>query len=232
MTGFGDMIAASEIAESVSNIRFDRAITGFEFKPSLGIVAKDIDRFGIDIRSMREPLTRAVRDVMVPSIRTNFDVGGRPKWDPLAESTVVKRNFQAVPILIRKGTLRRAVTTISVWTITQVAATIKDIPDRAWYGKVHQAGHEGSSTNAGKWFAPYQKKAAEVLGPGASKKEINDFAFKIFDKRQQKHGPAPRGSAEIPARPFALFQEEDLDDIQDIFGDWLEERARKVGRFT
>jgi phage gpG-like protein len=232
VSGFGDMITASEIAESISNVRFDRAIQAFEFKPSLGIVAKDIDRLAIDIRSMREPLTRSVRDVMVPSIRTNFDVGGRPGWDPLATSTVMRRGGRAEPILVRKGALRRGVTTISVWTITQTAATIKDLPDRIWYGKVHQSGSEGGGGSAGKWFVPYLKKAAEVLGPGASKQQVTALAYKIFDKRQQKHGPAPRSGNDIPARPFALFQDEDLDDIQEVFADWLEERARKVGRFV
>ena len=231
MAGIEDTITASQIAASISNIRFDRRITGFEFRPSLGIVAKDIDRLAMDIRSMREPLRRSVRDVMVPSIRRNFDQGGRPAWEPLAPATIARRNYSAWPILERSGKLRRGVTTISVWTITQTAATIKDLPERIWYGKVHQAGSEGSGGGGGKWFTAYQKKASELLGFGATKKEINDLAYKIFDKRQQRHGPAPVSTAEIPARPFAVFQEEDLDDIQEVFADWLEERARRVGRF-
>jgi phage gpG-like protein len=230
MAGFEGMITASEIAASVGRIRFDRAIGAFEFKPSLGIVAKDVERFGIDIRSMREPLTRSIRQVMVPSIRKNFQVGGRPGWEPLSAATIRQRG-DAWPILVRSKRLRRGVTTIKVWSITRTAATIRDLPDRIWYGKVHQAGSSGNAFGGNKWFKPYQKKAAELLGPEADQKEIDELAFKIFDRRLIKHGPAPAATADIPARPFAVFQDEDLDDIQEVFADWLEERARRVGRF-
>jgi phage gpG-like protein len=226
-----EMITASQITASVSNIRFDRSIMAFNFQPSLGIVAKNVERLGIDIRSMREPLTRSVRQVMVPSIRKNFDSGGRPAWEPLAPSTIARRNFSAWPILVRKGKLRRGVTTISVWTITQTAATIKDLPDRIWYGKVHQAGYSGGN-NARDWFSAYKEAARRQLGPRATEKDVNNFAFKLFDRDQAKRGPTPVQISDIPARPFALFQDEDLEDIQEVFADWLEERARRVGRFT
>lgn len=229
MAGLVDMITASHIAASIGNIRFDQTILAFDFKPSLGVVAKDIDRLGLDIRSMREPLTRSVREVMVPSIRQNFEVGGRPHWDPLAYATVKMRG-SATPVLVRSGNLKRAVTTIKVWTITQTAATIKSLPAKVSYGNVHQAGFGGSGGGKG-WFKPYQNKARELLGSEATPREVDALAFKIFDKRQKKHGPAPSRVPEIPARQFVLFQDEDLDDIQDVFGDWLEERARRVGKF-
>jgi len=224
----GDFLTPSQIAASISKIRFDKSIEAFEFRPSLGIVAKRIDRFGIDIRSMREPLKRSVQQVMIPSIRKNFTVGGRPAWEPLAASTIKQRK-SAWPILVRTGRLRRGVTTLKVWSIGQTTATIRDLPERIWYGKVHQGGVEGSGTNAGKWFAPYEKKAKELLGPDANKKEVTELAFKLHDKRLLQHGAAPAATAEIPARPFAVFQDEDLDDIQEIFADWLMERAERAG---
>jgi len=226
----GDMVTPSQIALSIANLRFDKQITAFEFKPSLGIVAKNVDKFRMDIRSMREPLKRSIQEVMIPSIRKNFTVGGRPPWEPLALPTVRKRKSSR-PILIRTGKLRRGVTTLSIWTLTTTSATIKDLPERIWYGKVHQGGIEGNSFGAGKWFEPYQKKAKQILGPEADKKEIDELGFKLFDKRLVSHGPAPAGTATIPARPFAVFQDEDLDDIQEIFADWLEERARRAGVF-
>jgi hypothetical protein len=38
--------------------------------------------------------------------------------------------------------------------------------------------------------------------------------------------------ATIPQRQFLMFQEDDIDDILQIFAEWMEDEARKVGRFT
>lgn len=225
-------VSASQISSNVwENLRFDRSIQAFEFKPSLGIVAKSIDKFRMDIRSFREPLKRSVQQVMIPSFRENFIVGGRPSWEPLAVETVRKRGATG-PILIRSGKLKRGVTTLSIWTITDKAATIKDLPPRIWYGKVHQGGSAGGRFSANNWFKPYQAAARKVLGPEANQKEIDELGFKMFDRRLVQHGPAPRDAAHIPARPFAVFQEEDIDRIQNIFADWLIERAQRAGVFS
>jgi phage gpG-like protein len=227
-----DFVTPSMIANAIQKLKFDTQITRFEFQPSLGIVAKAVDRWAIDIRSFREPLERSIKQVMIPSFRTNFASGGRPPWEPLAAQTVKKRKGSATPILVRSGKLARGVTTLKVWTVTVASATIKDLPDRIWYGKVHQAGLEGDSAlGGGKWFDKYEAAARKSLGPDASEKEVNDLGMKMFDKRMLSHGLAPSGGAEIPARPFAVFQDEDLDDIQEIFGDWLIERARRAGVF-
>lgn len=61
------------------------------FTPTVAILAGRIDKLGMDIRSFKEPLTRSVRDVMTVSIRRNFDVGGRPTWEPLSETTLARR---------------------------------------------------------------------------------------------------------------------------------------------
>lgn len=50
------------------------------FTPSMGIMARRVDKLGLDIRSFREPLKRAIRNVVIPSIAENFAVGGRPSW--------------------------------------------------------------------------------------------------------------------------------------------------------
>lgn len=228
-----DVVTPSMIAGAVQKIRFDRSIKSFEFKPSLGIVAKAVDRWAIDIRSFREPLKRSIQQVMIPSFRENFAVGGRPAWDPLTENTIRKRGFSAWPILVRSGKLRRGVTTLKIWTITPASASIKDLPDRIWYGKVHQAGYEGDESmfGGGKWFDKYKNAARKVLGPDANDKEVNELGMKMFDKRLVSHGPAPGAKADIPARPFAVFQDEDLDEIQEIFAEWLIERARRAGVF-
>jgi phage gpG-like protein len=53
----------------------------------------------------------------------------------------------------------------------------------------------------------------------------------IFDKRVTTHGVPPAGEPNIPARPFILFQEEDIDRIQRIFYEWLDEKIATVGHF-
>lgn len=229
----GDTVTASMVASAVQKIRFDKSITRFEFQPSLGIVAKAVDRWAIDIRSFREPLKRSIQQVMIPSFKKNFATGGRPPWEGLSENTIKKRNFSAWPILVRSGALRRGVTTLKIWSITPASATIKDLPDRIWYGKVHQGGYEGDEAmiGGGKWFDKYRNAARQVLGDDADEREVNKLGLRMFDKRLLAHGASPGARADIPARPFAVFQDEDLDDIQEIFADWLIERARRAGVF-
>lgn len=226
-----DLVTASMVASAISKLRFDTAITAFEFKPSLGIVAKRVDRWNLDIRSFREPLKRSIQRVMIPSIRKNFEVGGRPEWDALAESTIRRRNYSAWPILVRSGRLKRGVTTLKLWSITPASAAIKDLPERIWYGKVHQEGSEGDALGGGKWMDKYEAAARKALGPDANKKEVTGMALKMFDRRLLTQGAAPAAKADIPARPFAVMQDEDMDDMAEIFGDWLIERARRAGVF-
>src|SRR5690348_15723687 len=80
---------------------------------------------------------------MIPSIRRNFDAGGRPRWTPLSENTIAARaaaGFGPKPILVRTGLLRRTMGQQNIWTVDREKAYIQDLPDKIWYGKVHQAG--------------------------------------------------------------------------------------------
>lgn len=119
-----------------------RQYTFIEFEPSIGLVAGRIDKLGLDIRSFREPLKRAIKDVMIPSISKNFDVGGRPAWAPLSDFTLLNRQVAGTgtKILDATGKLKRVATQQNIWDISLVAAVIRDIPEKAWYGKVHQGG--------------------------------------------------------------------------------------------
>jgi phage gpG-like protein len=88
---------------------------------------------------------------------------------------------------------------------------------------------EGNEFAGGNWFQKYQTAAKKALGPESSKKEVDDMAFEIWGKRADKHGPAPAGQAAIPPRPFIMFQEEDIDAIQNIFAEWVEDKVREAG---
>lgn len=120
--------------------------TDITLTPAVGILAKDIDKLGLDIRSFRVPLTRAVKQVIIPSIRKNFDVEGRPRWAALSSATVELRG-ENHPILRRSGALRRGATQFNIWTIGRTSAIVQHLPDRVWYGYLHQAGY-GQATAA------------------------------------------------------------------------------------
>jgi phage gpG-like protein len=106
---------------------------------SLGAVAKGF-------RTYRLPLEQSVRRVAIPSITENFEVGGRPPWEPHADSTVERRDRQGTlggepqDILIETGRLFGDATKLARWTITGDEAYISNLPSRSAYGRFHQTG--------------------------------------------------------------------------------------------
>lgn len=181
------------------------------FEPSVGILARKVDKLGLDIRSFREPLKRVVKQVMIPSIRKNFDSGGRPEWEELSLGTVEQKGGDDRP-LIRTGALRRQMGYINTWTIDREKAMIVDLPQKVWYGKVHQAGGSFSFRTSG---------ASQNL---AAIKSALSFSSK-FSGTESSFG----GSGEIPARPFVVVQEEDLVKMDRVFNEWLGERIAHAG---
>lgn len=214
-------IRQRDINRAVGGIRFDQDIVaiGWTFTPSLGIVARDVERLGMDIRSFKEPLQRSVRKVMIPSIRKNFEAGGRPAWPELADDTVKLRG-SSWPILDRTGKLRKGATQFNIWTITDTSATIKSLPSNIWYGVVHQQGLGG--------FGQYMTAAKAQLGAKAKPRDVTKLAFSMLD---QAKGTRQHHRVFIPQRQFVMFQDDDIDEVQEVFADWLQERAIKVGGF-
>lgn len=210
-----------------SGLRFDRNIQGtiemgWFLTPSIGLLAKDIDKMGINIKSFREPLTRSVKLVIIPSIRKNFEEEGRPdKWEDLAAYTVKVRGTTG-PILTRTGRLKKGATQFNIWSISETAATVKKLPDAVWYGAVHQAGTGG--------FSQYMTQAQRELGKGASGREVITYAYELMDKA--RGGARGHRKVAIPQRQFIMYQDDDEDDIQQIFYEWLVERTVKDGRFS
>jgi len=120
----------------------------FTFRPSLGISARRLDRLGLSIRSMREPLKRSIQQVLAPSFRKNFDVGGRPDaWAPLADFTIEQRG-NAGPILERSRLLKRTIQQLNIWHIDTQKAALLDLPPKIWYGKLQQAGRDDQNLPA------------------------------------------------------------------------------------
>ena len=120
------------------------------FDPSPLVIAAAFDKMSLDIRSFKEPLKRSVQQVIIPSIRKNFESGGRPRWAPLVTDTETIREyygFSSGPPLIRSGLLQRAATQLNIWTIDTQQAYVNDLSaaqgGRVWYGVLQQNGFVG-----------------------------------------------------------------------------------------
>lgn len=176
-----------------------------QFEPSVGILARKVDKLGLDIRSFREPLKRIVKEVMIPSIKTNFITGGRPAWQPLAANTIRQKakKGQSSDPLLATGRLMRKMGQINIWHIDTEKAMILDLPQDVWYGKVHQAGIGAQRT------------------------------VTIVDKRTGKKTTFTEeddsDTSGIPARPFVMVQPSDVDRMEEVLADWLDERIAKAG---
>jgi len=195
-----------------NGLRFDNMVNlGFSFTPSMAMSAKAFEKFGIDIRSFRVPLKRSIQQVIAPSIGKNFTSNGRPDgWVPYAADTAAmkardpKNKFGSGDLLRRSGLLWKTMQQYNIWTVTTTQAAILDLPEKIWYGALHQAGYGMSA-------AAIKPAKGLFLSPGELK----------------AMGGAAKVS--IPARPFAMFQVQDLDRVQEVFYKWLEERAVRAG---
>jgi phage gpG-like protein len=218
----GDLISA------IDGLGFRRNLkVGWQINPSIGIVAKDVDRLADVISSFREPLSRSVKRVVIPSIQENFRAEGRPPWDPLAERTVSMRKSSG-PILRRTGNLERAATSFDIWAIGDTSATVRSLPPGAWYGAVHQSGYAGG---AGRGFGRHITAAKSELGPRAGGMEVVRQAFSIMDAATGGPKGQSGGSADIPQRRFIMFQDEDIEGVEEVFLEWLEEMVVLAGRW-
>lgn len=227
-----DLLVASQMAAAIDGgLRFDKSIESFEFRPSIGIVAKRFSALAEELDNLHEPLLLSVTEVMTLSILENFMSGGRPTWEELSPVTkqMRQRNGSGDMVLVRTGSLAEVASSVGIWSIGKTSAAVRDLPEKVWYGKVHQEGYGGDATSGGNWFKKYKTAARKALGPDEDDKDVEKLAFKMFDTRLAKHGPAPRGASKIPARPFVLFQDADIDAIELIFTEWAERKIREAG---
>jgi len=243
-------IYAPDIAAAIMGLRLDKIVSiKWSLKPSVGIVAKDIERLGLDIRSFREPLTKIVKLVMIPSIKKNFAEGGRPSWEPLAESTIIARKYSAWPILEVTGLLKKRATQFNIWSINLTTATVKALPSDVYYGAYHQSGAGGSGAGLADQLLAFQPGSAGanaliqkfipaavkdlegrgILKPGMAlttelKTHIKNRAVGLLLE-------ADEGGWVLPERPFIMWQDSDVPKMDAIFLEWMTERAIKSGRF-
>lgn len=197
-----------------------RAALEIYFEPAMIISARKVDKLGLMIRSFREPLKRSLQRVVIPSIKANFAAGGRPRWTALAERTVNNRGT-AEPILIRSGALSKVMGQLNIWTIDIEKAFIKDLPGSVWYGKVHQAGLEGTRSESA---AEFKGSLNIGLGKRGGRIKRSDYGT-----AGQKMANDNTGSAGIPQRQFVMLQPGDEEKIHLVFQEWLDERILAAG---
>jgi phage gpG-like protein len=201
-------------------------LMAFEFKPSIGIGAGQIDKLGIDIRSFREPLKRVVQKVMAPSFRQNFEEEGRPDpWpEPSMETLDIRERmgYGGDMSLQRTGLLMKTIQQLNIWTITTTNATIQSLPEKIWYGNIQQEGYGGKGGGV--------KMSSRIKASGGDAKaaflDMHDDAVMSLRSGKKVHN---KNISAIPQRQFVLVQEEDMDPIEDIFVEWLTERAVRAG---
>lgn len=118
------------------------SLVEFDMNPHPAIYAGQLAIFGLSIKSFREPLKRSVQEVMGPSIKLNFEQGGRPAWEPLSDETLrikSQQGFGGKGILERTGKLKRVASQLNVWTLSTDDAQISGLPG-VDYWEAHQGG--------------------------------------------------------------------------------------------
>lgn len=89
-----------------------------------------------------EVLTEIGQEVIAPSVKTNFDQGGRPAWQPLAEATIAKKSSLGVSnpskILFHTGALQAAASDSGKYVVTKDKLTAA--PFGVPYWTFHQEG--------------------------------------------------------------------------------------------
>jgi phage gpG-like protein len=108
---------------------------GAAFIPTGFFLGNAVMRISDGLQDRKEVLEQCIREVMVPSIETNFRVGGRPMWAPYSPQT---RNTSG-QMLVNTGELKDAATSEGIWTVSDEAAEAR-LPDGVDYGAFHQFG--------------------------------------------------------------------------------------------
>lgn len=121
-------------------------------KHVLNLLDQDIQAMARDLastRRLRKPFEKMRDEVMIPSIRQNFEAGGRPKkWEPLSPITtgLGKAEFIASAAtgeiggrkpLNKTGQLKTAATAKARFHIRENQMVFGEFPARRWFGLVH-----------------------------------------------------------------------------------------------
>jgi len=190
----------------------------FEISPSPVILVAELEGIAHELEDFKKPLKESIKNVMVPSIRKNFEAEGRPEpWVPLSQATLNRRRYDASGttsgILSRTAKLRRRAASQKIWKIEKTDAYVQDLGEDVWYGKLHQEGFEGGGSAIGR-----------IVKGGVP--QIPSYNPR---KMTGRHVIVEGYAGDIPARPFLLIQDEDVDAIEEEFDKWLTETFAAKG---
>lgn len=177
----------------------------FGIEDSAGKIQRLLVKYRKSIQNM-EPVMHRIGEIVRASVRKNFDVGGRPEWQPLKPSTLSRRKGDA-PLVVRgdhgglKGSIgfRAADTSVVVYA------------DKV-YAKTHQQGAKKGEFGHIEVVIPRHRRQI-----GGRIHRVRRYTRKIF---------VPWG--DIPARPFMKIQPEDIQHIHSMIIDHIHQN-RKVG---
>ena len=142
----------------------------WEWDPVFGpkLAAKKLAALEISIRvgGFRTPLERSVREVLIPELEHQFDVGGDPSWARLEESTVTKKQARGRDngILQETYALRKAVTALARWRVRDDEAVFTGVPGHAYYGAYHLTGTQNMvARNWAQWDSASINKVSAIF---------------------------------------------------------------------
>ena len=142
----------------------------WEWDPIFGpkLAAQKLAALEISIRAggFRAPLERSVREVLIPELEHQFDVGGDPSWARLEESTVAKKQARGRDngILQETYALRKAVTALARWRVRDDEAVFTGVPGHAYYGTYHLTGTQNMvARNWAQWDSASINKVSAIF---------------------------------------------------------------------
>ena len=142
----------------------------WEWDPVFGpkLAAKKLAALEISIHvgGFRTPLDRSVREVLIPELEHQFDVGGDPSWARLEEPTVTKKQALGRDngILQETYALRKAVTALARWRVRGDEAIFTGVPGHAYYGTYHLTGTKNMvARNWAQWDSASTDKVAAIF---------------------------------------------------------------------
>lgn len=189
---------------------------GVNLWPPPQIYAEEFDNMGLNIKSLREPLTRAVRQVMIPRFKQNFSTesAAGERWQPLSYYYERSRKYKGKPILVQTGALKRVATRFTkTWTINGISGqayiNVGSIQNEVPYLLLHQLGEEYYSAGGSSMESDTSRRAKKGKG----------FV-------------AAGGPQNVPARPFFVINGDDVDAVADVFDEWVTEIVWMRGGIT